>query len=204
MEEHNKTLALLLVAAIVVSLGGTIVSLNKLGQFEISSVTGQVTQGTATINVSSTSTINLTDTSIDFGTGALTTGVQNCTMYSNGTYPTTGMEPDTCGTWDWGVADYIVIQNVGSLDVTVELGSDVAAAAFIGGTSPAAGYMCYDPSDCCSGALQDTWLDFTGAGGQPCAIGLDTTDNEVYMYAYVRVGTETSGQKTATLTFAIA
>ena len=56
MEHTEKTLALLLVAAIVVSLGGTIVSLNKLGQIELKTLTGKATDsqpGYVQLNITS-------------------------------------------------------------------------------------------------------------------------------------------------------
>jgi hypothetical protein len=65
MELSNRSLALLLVAAIVVSLGGTIISLNQLG----SGATGLAT-GSGRVNLSVTSTAACkADTNVSFGTG---------------------------------------------------------------------------------------------------------------------------------------
>jgi len=73
MDISNKTLALFLLGAIVVSLGGTIMSLNKLG--DISSV-GLVTQ-TGTVNLAIESSLSITtqdrDT-INFGTCGVAAG----------------------------------------------------------------------------------------------------------------------------------
>jgi len=205
MEESNKTLALLLVAAIVVSLGGTIISLNRLGQLELGSATGRVvTEGTATVTINQTAVVDLTDNVIAFGEGSLNPGNDSCTLSSN---ETVGL-PTNCGTWNWTVnsPDKIVFENAGSATIDVTVGADADAAGFIGGTTPGFKYVCYDSesetgSETYTGA--DTWLSFTGAGGQPCVQSLlaASASDAAGMKVQVTVGLGAAGAKTATLTF---
>ncbi|MCF7799319.1 hypothetical protein K9M74_05445, partial [Candidatus Woesearchaeota archaeon] len=70
MDISNKTLGLLLVAAIVVSVGGTLMSLNQL---ESVSPTGFATTGSGTVDldIGSYVAIVVDDTAINFGTCTL-------------------------------------------------------------------------------------------------------------------------------------
>ena len=68
-EISNKTLAFLLVGAIVISLGGTLISMNKLS--DMAAATGLIssdkTNGTVTLNVTTSIAINVTDDAINLG-----------------------------------------------------------------------------------------------------------------------------------------
>ncbi|MBW3000772.1 hypothetical protein KY341_02750, partial [Candidatus Woesearchaeota archaeon] len=65
MDMSNKSLALLLVAAIIISLGATIIGLNRLNQLE---ATGMAT-GIVELQVNSTADCRV-DTNITFGSSA--------------------------------------------------------------------------------------------------------------------------------------
>ena len=78
MEISNKTLALLLVAAIVVSIGGTLISLNNVNQ----GITGHVTSnatGTTSVNVGAVTTLRFDISSVDFGAGSVIRAVDSTT-----------------------------------------------------------------------------------------------------------------------------
>src|SRR4030066_277530 len=64
MDLSNKSLALLLVAAIIISLGGTMISLNKLNEM---GVTGLV-PGQVTLAITSNMSCNV-DSNVSFGSG---------------------------------------------------------------------------------------------------------------------------------------
>jgi len=200
MEESNKTLALLLVAAIVVSLGGTIVSLNKLGQLE--TMTGRAVAGTATLTVNATATLDVTDTTIVFGSGSLSAGNDTCTLSSNAS----AVSPAGCGTWTWTTGDRFVFDNVGSASITVTIQSNATAAQFIGGTSPGFKYYCADTEGDAGGegySLGSTWTDFSGSAGQGCVTGLkaEAVNDSEGMYVQATIGLGASGAKSATITF---
>lgn len=141
MEDSSRVLALLLVATIIVSLGGTIVSLNKIGELQFYTLTGRVTSGTVQLNLSSNAEITFTQAAIDFGTGWVNGSYNNCTMHTNSTsgYNDTA---SCLGEWTTGAGstDYrngFWIENIGSTNLTVNLNSSANAASFIGGSSPA-------------------------------------------------------------------
>ena len=195
MENTNKTLALLLVAAIVVSLGGTIISLQKLGQI---SVTGKATtSGTATVVVSQTYVVNLTDTSIHFGTGSLTEGVADCRIYSNGTeIPTscwTGTAADSTLRW----------HNTGSTTMFVDIQSSATPANFVGGDSPEFQFKCRVTN----GGTTYGYTSFAAAATDyACADTVTVTGNgSTEMYVNVSSGASAaSGTRVATITFTAA
>lgn len=75
MELSNKALAVLLLAAMVVSLGGTIISLNKMNQVEY---VGYATSATGTVNLSIGSTKSITTADgniVNFGTCSISSGI---------------------------------------------------------------------------------------------------------------------------------
>ena len=76
----NQTLATLLVAAIVISLGGTIISLNRLGG--IMPLTGHATSSMANITVTGAADIDVTN-NIDLGTGTANTSGDLFNVSSN-------------------------------------------------------------------------------------------------------------------------
>src|SRR3989344_7670936 len=71
----NKTLAFLLVVAIVISVGGAMINISKLAELTtiipLFEITGLPTAGTANITINSTAAINLTFYQIDFGPGVV-------------------------------------------------------------------------------------------------------------------------------------
>jgi len=142
-EVSNRVLAALLIVAIVVSLGGTIISLNKLKQLSYPVLSGLATgdlekYGYVNISVLSKAVIYIDPTRsvIDFGTGFVNTTDSptvhgyNCTMYINGTYTNpehyNQQSNEGCaGNWsgDWASkAKPIVVENRGStyLNVTMQ------------------------------------------------------------------------------------
>jgi hypothetical protein len=107
MELSNKSLALLLVAALVVSLGGTLISLNKLQ----SGLTGLAMSGYVNLSINSSAGCNI-DTNVSFGNGprpagpvnlssnrdnSLTDGFNNCTDGAS-TNNCKGMQINNTGT----------------------------------------------------------------------------------------------------------
>jgi len=84
----NRTLALLLVAAIAVSLAGTWMSFVRLGQVvRVPLVTGlAVGADTATVDltISSVVEVNWTDAAINWGSGAVDAGKSSCEIDSDG------------------------------------------------------------------------------------------------------------------------
>lgn len=120
MDISNKTLALFLLGAIVVSLGGTILSLNKLGEV---STTGLVTQpGQVNLTIQDSLSITTEDNSvIDFGT-CTPPGGATVTINSENGENTTAV----CGAY---AGDGVFVRNNGNVNANVTIRSDVVGAA---------------------------------------------------------------------------
>jgi len=164
-EISNKTLATLLVIAIIVSIGGTLISLNRLSKFGI---TGFATSGTAKVNLTVTSSAGITvSQAIDFGSGYADTGT-NCTMESN---LSSGSRSTNCkGDWAIAIADptkrYIIVQNTGNVPGNITINASANASSWLNsGTGwGAVWYAAINPTanDGCPDAYQQiSWAPLT-------------------------------------------
>lgn len=130
-EISNRGLAVLLVLAIVVSIGGTLISLNRIG----TGITGYVTQtGTATLNILELVQITLTDASVDFGTCALNASTV-LTYISNSTNNQSLEDPASQCSFPSGVPDVFTLENTGNKNVNLTIKSDISAAEFVNAPS---------------------------------------------------------------------
>ena len=131
MSLSNKSLALLLVAAIVISLGGTIVSINKFSEIKIGrpvSVTGRATEGTGEVNLTITSNASCTvDTGVDFGTNTS----RDADLTSDADNSALGFNDCSTGTTCPG----ILINNTGNVRLNVTFNSSVDGSDFLGAGS---------------------------------------------------------------------
>ena len=136
----NKTILALLVATIVISLGGTYYismsavndRLGSLGFAPVTPITGfaLIPNATATVTVELFSSIKFTDSSVAFGSGNVNTtgGFTKCAL-------STVYTPRGCASFN-DVTDGFTIENDGNSNLSVELRSNATAAQFIGGSSP--------------------------------------------------------------------
>jgi hypothetical protein len=144
MDHTEKTLALLLVASIIVSLGGTVVSLNKLGQVQFKTLTARATANTdgyVQLNITSDTSIAFTKSTINFGNGYVNSSCNNCTMWTNSTTGGTSKHlVQSCCEAQWNTLTAgttkvgLWIRNEGNTNLTVNLDFDKDASTFIGGT----------------------------------------------------------------------
>ena len=131
MEISNKTLAVILVAAVAISLFGTVISLDKISKFtRLTQTTGFATNinGTATLTLNETVSLKWALSSIDWVSGYVnaTATDQNCTMNTSN-YKSSGCVGFTAN------SDGLVLENDGNRNLTVTLQSNDTAAQFIGG-----------------------------------------------------------------------
>ena len=208
MEITNKTLVMFLVAAIVVSLAGTIISLNKLGSISSKSTTGYVSNvnATARVNVNAVSSVVFRISSMDWGTGSVTANVSatqfNCTLISNST--------NSVDCFGFNVvANPFVLENDGNTNVSVTLKSNATATQFIGGTVVYGGPVFQynvsnnETSSCATPAPAGfTDVNVTAAGTQICDI-LDSAESKDTIKINIKLNlpyTTPTGDKTAVLT----
>jgi hypothetical protein len=122
MELSNKSLAILLLAAMVISLGGTILSLNRMNSIE---TVGFATTGTGIVNLTISSFMSITTNEssiVDFGT---------CTLNeSRAINLTSTSQLDTvtyCPSYTGANITNISVRNNGNVPVNVTLASNVCA-----------------------------------------------------------------------------
>jgi len=121
MELSNKSLALLLVSAIVISLGGTIISLNKINN---EGLTGMVA---GNVSVSITTAANcVIDSNVTFGSG-IPTGT--ALLSTNATAPT-GFSNDCTSN---AACRGMMINNTGNVNLNVTFKTDVNGTTLLGG-----------------------------------------------------------------------
>jgi len=132
-EISNKTLAILLIAAIVVSLGGTLISLNRLAKIKAPIITGfygAAEEALVQLEISSLVQVNFTTDTIDWGSGYVKAGYDFCVLNSYDASigaNCSSFTPQTAG---------LVLENIGNRNVTLNITMQKNAADFIGGASP--------------------------------------------------------------------
>jgi hypothetical protein len=120
----NRTLATLLIAAIVVSLGGTLLSINKLTQRPVSlAQTGRAVSdlGTAQVSIQESLSIILLTDSVDFGTGYVNMSNTNCAVNNvNLSTLGAGFDYEDCFVGGGTGTDF-VLQNNGNINASVSV-----------------------------------------------------------------------------------
>lgn len=180
-EISNRTLAYLLVAAIIISLGGTLVSLNRLGIIGPTQVTGAATTGNVSVQIDQDSSINVTATSIDFGQGSITGG---------SSYAILDSDADNNQFWSGSdIQEYLTIENAGNIDLNISFTSTHDASTFIGGTNPEFNYTSIndESSSCASGLVSEGTVSTGGADLDVCgnlssAAASDTINVSIRLY----------------------
>ena len=166
MDLSNKTLGLLLVAAIVFSIGGTIISLDRLDQLprEVTRTTGFATlndTGTVILNITDALSITLADSTIDFGQCQVNTTNAFSTVDSN--QGAGSLDNDLCSNVG-GLPDYLVLENDGNINANVTVQSNVTGSTFFNDGDSAIWYLTADvggDAGCTNGNLQGTYTEFS-------------------------------------------
>ena len=146
MDLSNKSLALILVVAIVISLGGTIVSLDRLNKLNPHGFTGFATgnaTGTANFSLQTNVVITFVNSLVNFGTGYVnaTNNSNYCEITTNGTFNGTG----ACLGGLTNATTPFYIQNNGNENVNLTLNASANASGFV-----TAAHMCRrSSSGCC-------------------------------------------------------
>jgi len=148
----NKTLAILLIAAIVFSVGGTLLSLTELGKvLGIPVISGFGTLGEVNVTISPQISLNLTYPDINFGSGYVTAGSHD--------YACLNSEDGTATGWSAGSVEAagIVVENIGNTDINVTFNMAQNVTEWLGGTSPRFEFKSSDnESDSCDNEVT-TW-----------------------------------------------
>ncbi len=179
MDISNRALALLLLMAIIISVAGTLVSLNKLSQK--SGTTGYAVStdaSTASVTIQSNTVLRFVVNSIDFGTGYVNTsgGYIKCIM--NLSTNTTTITKTGCANFNT-TGNPLVLENAGTTFLNVTINSTKDASTFIGGTSPAFQYMIAEnETGSCKGTLSSVaWTTVVAGTAQNICSNLTYIDS---------------------------
>lgn len=207
MDISNKTLGLLLVAAIVVSVGGTFLSLQQLGSL---SATGYATSDTGLVNltVEEVLSIELIDSVIDFGQctphhtdditvdSSLAAGaVNNSACSATGAFP-----------------DYLRLRNAGNVHACVDMQTDRNADDLFGTDGVSSIWYKVENATApgCAGTMQDAYnqLTLTGANDYPVCTNLTAIASfnqiDFFIQAIINPNAKDGGQMTLTINAADA
>lgn len=136
MSISNRTLATLLVIAIIVTIIGTWYSVDRIGKF--ATLTGyQVTEGNVTLNITQRVEINVTQPDCAFGSGYVTSPAAYAIVRSGGAGDCSFIaDSDNWTNTTEYAPDCMEVRNDGNRNVVVNVSSGKTVANMIGGTNP--------------------------------------------------------------------
>lgn len=144
MEISDKTLAALLVAAIVISIGGAILTITQVTNLvniipALQGITGLGSAGRVNVTVTALASINVAQPNVDFGIGYITTGQASTLLNSSEAQPASW----TAESSSWNAKD-LQIANTGTVDVNVSFTSSATGTTMLSGTNPNFNYSAYN------------------------------------------------------------
>lgn len=211
-DKTNFGIVVLLIAAIAISIGSTLVSLDRLSS--LGGLTGYAAEasGTVMFAINETLQIELTDNEVNFGTCALNSTSGGFINYTSDLQTGTSSEYQTLGFGCDGLTDvdgdYMILANVGNVDANVTLKSDKNGVELIE-ASTYEGEFWYKAgnkeTDACKTGLQETWTNISQADfAYPLCGNFTAPDLEDELYIWFGLllpSTTVPGDKTASITF---
>ena len=190
----NKTLAILVGIAIVVS----IVGIMSLGKPSVLYITGSATSGNVSVNLTSATSV-LIKYNINFGNGRVLGSNASAILESNNTAA-------KGGSWTW-TKQYVYVENDGTVNETINVSSGTSIASWLGGTTPhmyVEGWVT-EPNACTDAATMSTYktVDAQNAQVRLCRDLLFGSANDT-VNASVKLTVPSdapSGKKNVVLTF---
>ena len=143
METTHKTLTLILLITLILTLLGTYSSLQRISGLK--SLTGawengSTTRGSVNLTISSSVNINFTQDRANFGSGFVTPGLAAC-------YLETNVENPSCG-WIYSLPiPALTLENQGNTNVILNLSNGNNSQSLIGGANPGYAWSWNDPEN---------------------------------------------------------
>lgn len=143
-EISNKTLAVLLVLAIAISIGGAVLTITQVTNLvniipALQGITGLGTTGRVNVSVTALAQLDVAQPSVDFGVGYITVGQTSTVLNSSAAKPSSWTESGTT----WAAKD-MQIANTGTVDINVSFTSGATGATMLAGTNPNFNYSAYN------------------------------------------------------------
>jgi hypothetical protein len=206
-ETVNKGIITLLVAAIVVSVGSTLISLDRLSS--IGGITGFATtqQGTVIFNVNESLSITLIDNEVDFGECLLNTSTGGMITYdSDVQWGNTDTNYNCTGLSAVG-GDFMILENSGNVDAQINISASSTGADFIDASS-GRGSLWFKGNNylvgSCASGLVSTFTNISATTPYNICGNLTAQATQNQMSIYYRLilpGDTPAGSKTNTITF---
>ena len=220
MEFSNKTLAWLVVATIIVSLAGTLISVNRISKGPSGFVVVNST-GNASVSITTQTQLNFIVSALNFGVGQVNGSASTnyqCNLSNNKTSATNIIRAGGCVGFNTTMTNGpLTLQNDGNTWLNVSLNFSANAANFIGGggtVNPAPLFMfsaSENESGSCAGGMNATmnntyitvvpniWIPIcTGASGSNLNYA-DATDS-LTVGIFLGIPSDASGSKTVIIT----
>ena len=155
-----------------------------------------ISSKTAIVNVTieTSAAINFTIALVEFGEGSVTAEESGATLETG--------EAAVNGDWA-GTISALSLENIGNVNITLNLSADVAAAAYLGGSSPLFQYKVTDADANSCGGVAGTYIDFATTPGALVCSPLDWNDtrDEINIDIKLFIPVDAAvGTKTATIT----
>lgn len=196
ISSHNTLLLILATAAVFVSILSAGITYNYLNTFK-NRLTGFATEtGTINITIEELISINLTNATVNFGSGRLFEGAS----YGAVNTSTSGLAASnvTGGNWSGNTQGFF-LENIGNKNVTMNISFGTDAAGLIGGSSPSPLYEYnltnFEPSSC---------TNLTGGAGGNVSLGVFRTANTTAVLACDRFAYDNVGKMNDSLRIDIA
>lgn len=167
MEISNRTLVWLVVATIVVSIFGTIISVKTMKDNGLTAYATSNTTGNASVTISTQTILTFVISTLNFGSGTVNTTYtgHNCTLESNGTLITTPQQAGCIGFNIGGTYPSLVLENAGNTYMNVTMNFSTDASGFPGGNATVRSLQYTfraNESGACTGATtQSVWTEVT-------------------------------------------
>jgi hypothetical protein len=194
-EISSGTLAVLVLVALLVGVASLLVRFDTFG------LTGRASSDTGNVTLTIVGSVHIQvdpgNFTINFGTCTPRASPYSCS--SNDTLQCDGASDSNC-TGDTVTPQFIRVENVGSLNASVNVTSACTAATLIGGTSPALNFL----TTGCDGTGVSSW---TALGTQTLACSdIITSTGAFHLFANVTIPNDATGANsgctgTSTLTF---
>ena len=174
MDVSNKFLVVLLVIAIVITLVGTWYAVDKINKLGF--ISGADFYGFVNISISNQTTINVTATNCNFGTGHVTAPYVFAVLY-----PGVELALEKCAAADSGsttkanwtntttyTPKCMVVRNDGNINLTINVSSGKNTDEFLGGTAAVNEYKVWSESkESWNPEMEEIWSCESGAVNHP-------------------------------------
>ena len=208
MDVSNKFLVILLVITIVITLIGTWYSIDKINK--LTWISGRDVFGFVNVTISNQTTINVTATNCNFGTGHVTAPNAYATLASSDDLTSASpqcTDVDIKANWTNTTTydpDCMVVRNDGNIDLKINMSAGKDAAGMIGGNSPEYKVWSEDKeaASCTGETGYGSRVDVSTANITLCtALKPDNATDEIYVGCYLKVPDNAYGTKGDIWTF---